>query len=351
MNQLGIALIGCILICIFTNYLPVKKELKKKLAIFLSGTLLLIFHTFKDVNTLPDIGGYINFYRNIRFLNDNSNGLVIWGINRFEPGWALLNYFLASISKNEFILIFITSLIIVSGYIVFIYRYSKIFWLSFIILFAFGFGQSLYVLRQYCALSICLFSIPYIINRKLFKFLFISGVAFLFHYSALIFIIIYWLYSFNINKHFIIKFSILMVLGAIFSKLAINIILSEVQYYSDVLSSDGGTTITGFFINLAVISLCIFSLNISSLKNENKLFFTMLCVSTIISFWGIGLPGIVRLNLYYTVSYITLIPYVISKINVTIRFPISLLVATCFLSLFYIALQGNSLSRYSLNVF
>ena len=49
--------------------------------------------------------------------------------------------------------------------------------------------------RQILAMLICLLSIPYIIDRKLYSFLLVVIVAVLFHYSALVFLLSFFLYN------------------------------------------------------------------------------------------------------------------------------------------------------------
>lgn len=352
MNPLLLLFISCIIVCTFFSILRITTYDKRKLQLLVCGGMLLFFHIFKDIYTLPDITAYTDLFDQIHDANSHSIW-ILTGLTRFEPGWMILTYLLTLCGQNHLILIVVTSLIIIIGYLIFIYRYSPIIWLSLVILFAFGYCQSLYVLRQYCALSICLFALPSIINQKLFRFLGVTCLAIMFHYSAIIFLPIYWLYRINITRTLIIKLIIATPVVGLLSKIIVIGIASSASYYAHYFDPNGdeaATSATGFFINVAVFLLCLSSFKLTKLHGINKLLFIMLCVATVLSCAGIGIPGVVRLNIYYTTSYVCLIPIAVSNQKQILKIPISIVIAICFSLIFFIALNGTSLIDYKIDI-
>jgi len=85
----------------------------------------------------------------------------------------------------------------------FIYKYSKLPWMSaYMFLTLQFFDLSMSGVRQILSIAILLFSYDFIINRKFIKFLLVVLLATTIHTSAVMFLIIYPLAKFKINKKF-----------------------------------------------------------------------------------------------------------------------------------------------------
>lgn len=114
----------------------------------------------------------------------------------YEPGFGLLCYFCKSVFNSFQTLIFITALL--TGGLMWkcIYRYSNS-----IVLCILGFiavnmyFMSFTVIRQFIAIAILMNTIEYIKNKKLTKFLIWWVLAVSFHYTASLFIVLYFVYS------------------------------------------------------------------------------------------------------------------------------------------------------------
>lgn len=133
-----------------------------------------------------------------RFYNDFEYGYVIW--NKF------LHFFTES--YNMFLCVSYIILLILFYHTCYIINKRYIL-ISFIILYG------IYILpssgfRQYIAMNIYFFSIPYAIDRNLKKYLLIIGIAFMFHRTVIFCIPLYWLYGKHIDLK---KFTLLMALG------------------------------------------------------------------------------------------------------------------------------------------
>ncbi|EOU1983770.1 EpsG family protein, partial [Clostridium perfringens] len=116
-----------------------------------------------------------------------------------EPGWAFLNRILGMLSKDTQVIFIVTSFI----FIFCIYKAISDFkddisvGMSIFIFLAIAYIPSFNVVRQYLAIGILMLSFKYIKDKKLIKFLTIVILASFFHYTALIFLPMYYLLNNN----------------------------------------------------------------------------------------------------------------------------------------------------------
>lgn len=98
--------------------------------------------------------------------------------------------------------------------------------------FSIGFYWSLNVIRQVLAMSICFYSVKFIISRDIYKFIVCIIIAVLNHYSAIIFLPMYILYGRRLNFRFCIISLLFFILLTISGK-NIDIILLVLSFVSD----------------------------------------------------------------------------------------------------------------------
>ena len=117
-------------------------------------------------------------------------------------------------------------------------------------------------LRQSLAISICLLSIKYCKERKLFKFLLTVGIASLFHTSALVFVPVYFIYGVHLNWKSIGFVCVLGIMGPVLlnrvTQLA-NFFMNESYVGGNTDKTSGG--IITFVMYLCLILYCIMSRN------------------------------------------------------------------------------------------
>lgn len=181
----------------------------KKISI-ITGSILAIVAGFRFY-TGYDFNSYGKFYSEIEKFSDVFNGKI-----EAESGFLFLNYLFKSMGFNyyTFILFFsFVSLILLTNFVykftpfpslVLLYYYARFFLVR-------DMGQ----IRSAMACIILLYSIPYILNKKPFKFLLITFIASLFHITAWSFIIVY-------IFHYVFKH---LTLKNIFSLLSISLIV------------------------------------------------------------------------------------------------------------------------------
>lgn len=133
--------------------------------------------------------------QNASFLLDKAN--LYWK----EPAYSLLNFLISRVSQDPAVFMGIASGLIIVLRSVFLYRYSPSPWLSVVVYIGFGFfGYALCTIRQELAISVAMFALPCIQNRRLLPYLGIVALAALFHTSAWFLIPVYFLARLPLNK-------------------------------------------------------------------------------------------------------------------------------------------------------
>lgn len=330
-----------ILVIIFfvsTGLYNQRKISRKSFALSMS-VLLLIVYLFKDNNCLPDILVYQSFYE-LSYNPYEYLGLTY----DFEYGYYLLNKGLHVISNNFYFFIAVYSLIVVGANMIAIERYSCNIWLS-VVLYLCSCYFSLFILRQYLAIAICIFSIPYIINRKFLPFFCLTLLATLFHRSAIIWIVAYLISGYKLSKKSLIAFFACVMLlsffldkgiewlGQFIPKVATYTTLDKVQY-------TWKNAVISFFV-LGFYMLTIRG-RVELLTGHEKFFFLLYCIAfamEIINLKGTTFSGFYRLLPYFSYAKIFLIPEGIQRISCIQN---KILVSLVFIFL-YGLLQYNSL--------
>lgn len=110
-------------------------------------------------------------------------------------------------------MLFLTAFIIISLTFRTIYKYSIYPILSILVLFAYSINASGFGYRQDIAIAITFFSFKFIYERKLIKFLVCILFATLFHQTAIIFTVAYWIYSIKWTRKYLILLIVSTVIG------------------------------------------------------------------------------------------------------------------------------------------
>lgn len=296
------------------------KVKKVSLFLFIMFFQLLFLYVFNNHNDFPDTDYYergFNYSLKVGWLNVSALQHFATEI-KFELGWCYYTKLLNFLINDSIILWISTGFIIIQSYFAFIKKHSLIPWLSVFLFIALVFYNSLFVLRQNLAAAICLFSIPYIIERKLWKFLLLIFVAFTIHQTAIIFVLLYLLYPFKIDKKFFILVISVGILFYIGFQFALNFAATYLKGYGVYKAA----AITPANTTAFLISVCVFVfITISyypftKMDNYSKLFFQMLVLLVMIDLSRIGLSGTIgRLNLYFFLAVILLLPNAITQIK------------------------------------
>tara|TARA_B110001450_G_scaffold20551_1_gene18700 strand:- start:186 stop:1202 length:1017 start_codon:yes stop_codon:yes gene_type:complete len=331
---------------LISNLFSLNNNKQKSLFLTIAFFHLLFLHTFFDASVFPDLDNYYQYFSLISNPNAKSTEL--------EIGWNIINRALYSISTNSFILLFTVSFAMIYFYLKTIKRYSDIAWISVFILLCTVFYNSLFVLRQNLAIPLCLMTIPYIIERKPVKFSLLTLLAISIHFSAIVWFIAYFIYSFKLNKLFYILLTIFSILIFQFFNLILeNLILisTNIMAYSDSVDVSGLSILKSTAVNLSALLLCLYSYgSFDRITGYNKLFFQLISISLflgLLPYFGAGFTLFDRLSLYFSISSMFLIPNSLANLKKHKLFHYLIFVPViCVFYLFFL----NGIAQYGYNL-
>lgn len=286
-----------------------KKGKKNRIFYFSSLPLILISGLRYDVGTDYFPTYYTGFYRIL--INEMGDG--------FEIGYILFNKIIQIFTDNVFVLFFLTAVLFVTFTFKGIFNLSTNIPLSIIMLLLTRyFFISMNGVRQFISLAILLCSIKYIIERNLKKYLFFILLAFLFHYTSILFAPCYLLCRLKISK---LKFIFISLITVVSSKLIINLIkvLLIGTKYGKLLErfSVCGVKFAILTIFLNIVILFFAYIGYYKRKNDNKyiVFLNLQIISTLIAFVLRVIPLMERVYWIFSFSVIVTLPYLFQNIK------------------------------------
>lgn len=261
---------GLIIYYLF-GYLFFKKNVSdrtKKRYVFFALLPAFLLVAFRGVSVGNDTYTYYYAFERYKAHADFSS---ILGSSLREPGFLLLNYICIRLGLSyTFMQVIISAFIYYSLYR-FISRYSNDTWLSCLlfILNRHMFG-TMNTMRMWLAIAIVLFAVPYIINRKIVPVVLITVAAMMFHFTAIVFLVIYFLVGIEWNNKnvmlSIMVASVISFLGRPFFML-ITRLINRYSGYLDGRYFDSGGTAT--YISL-IIQICFFAFIFIEYKKWNR---------------------------------------------------------------------------------
>lgn len=258
------------------SYGFVKRQSRDYLFVVLAYLPLMVMACFRSENVGNDNIIYINFFYHVQEELSYSNFSII---TRYEPCFVLYNKLLAYFFDSPQVLLFTSSFIILASVIRTIMKYSASVWLSVFLFFCIYFNSTMVTMRQYLALAILLFSFDYIVKRKLKYFLLLWLFACMFHYTAAVFIVAYFVYNLKINSKILTRLVLLLPVAVLLSFVLLQPFLDifhdegMYEYYNDQNKFvQGGVQLaTIVLIALDAIVLTMVSIVFKATKDKNIL--------------------------------------------------------------------------------
>lgn len=166
----------------------------KRAFLFFSGLILWLVIAFRDKAVgSTDSAIYYERWENMSFRNIEGLKENILK-SRMEPGFLCAVWILSRVFQHPQFIFVLSGLLFSISVCLFIYRNSDNVVISFILFITWGlYAFMVQGLRQAVAMSICLFSIESVKKRKLFRFIIQVLIAFLFHKSAIVFAVVYFM--------------------------------------------------------------------------------------------------------------------------------------------------------------
>lgn len=286
--------------------------------IVLSLLQLVLLYSFR---ALPD-DNRLDLYRYVMYFGSMSDG----GNSFLEPGFRYYNYICSFLGDSTPYILFVFSFPTISIIMWFIYKHSRNVYLSVYIYYGFIFYFFLFNgLRQCMAISIGLIAYHFIDKKKWIIALCFILLAYSFHSSALILLILYAVKFIDVQinlRYFILLMIICCILAVIGKYLIIPITMLIAKGYSGYFMMDGygnegniANPIMYLFIMLLVCFLY------RKQDESNTFFIKVLSIGVMLYALSIQVQVLNRMAYYFTIVVICVLPNLLSQIkNVNLRF-------------------------------
>lgn len=323
-----------------------KPETEKKLFVILFGFILFFMIAFRS-RFLGSTDSFIYYQNWIDYSRMDLDAVREYiEESRMESGFIYTVWFLGQFIKNaQFIFIFSGALFSVAV-CRFIYKNSEDIMLSCVMFVTLG----LYVfmvqgLRQGIAMSILLFSVEFVKKRKLIPFLLVVLLASQFHQTAIVFVIVYFLYNLELKPITLLVFSSIGALMIAFSNVLISLgnEYFERDYYGDV--DEGGFIATAIYVIILVATLLFARKN-----KENKSFamFVYMTIMGLVFYIMRYFDAMIveRISFYFMFGQLALLPSIINCLDAKERQVVKLAVYILCILLFIYRTNGSNLEPF-----
>ena len=275
--------------------------------------LLILLACLRNKTVGNDVQNYVYFFNLVN--ESNFKDYISKGI--FEPLYVVLNYFVKIFSTDYHVFLSVVALFIYIPLFNYIKKNSNNYLLSFSAFYGFlFFFESLSGLRQYISIGLIIYSIKYVKEKKMFKFILLIFLSFLFHRSAIICLIIYPLYYMKNNgiKNFLFL-SFTIIISTLFYSYISSLLVSANIYsnYVDRLGSVHVASILGAIIN--GIIFFVLKKNLKEKNGYNNLYLNCSLVAFLLGIMSIKLNIIGRLSLYFEIFSLVSLPNAIELIK------------------------------------
>lgn len=292
-----------------------------KIFAFVSFVPLMIIMAFRK-NVGTDFQSYVNIFQNA---NLQSYVNIFQNANNMEIGYAFLNKILHSITDNPQI-IFIVSAIIICGCFFFMIYKESINPVYSILLFVLcrDYFIAMNCMRQYIATAIVILAIPFVKKEKWVKAAFVFLVAFLFHRSVVVFLLMFVIYKLDIKPLIgIVVFAGVFFFSGIIVKYLLFPLLSSFNLYVEYFppTSTHNNLIGDFDGSNTIIFSCFFAMLAFEYKNvqtskELKLMYSGVLTSLIVLATSSVMPALIyRITWYMNSQIILYTPLAVKSIR------------------------------------
>lgn len=277
------------------------RRLPRNIYFYFVGFILIIVSGFRGVDVGIDTYTYSQIFKTI-INQDLSVSFISLDL---EKGFVLFNYLVAVLFGDNFqVLLIIASLFFIFTVGLIVYEYSEIAWMSFYLFIALGyytFGMS--GMRQAIAIGFTLLSYHLVKRGKIFISIITFVLAILFHYSAVIFLPIYFIRRLKINNINVLVSLFLIVLIKLYAIYIFSFMNGFARTpYEEV--ETGGVLMYYFIVITAVFG---YYYRVRLNRKDDDLFFMMIAT---IALWPIAQinQAMFRITFYYSFFIVVFMP-------------------------------------------
>lgn len=258
------------------------------------------------------------------YANNISDMMEFINVSGIETLYCFVNFVVSRFSNNLSVIYFILEFIFLFfsyfGCVKMAKKLNISFSYCYLVLLLLFFNKSLNMCRQSLAMSICLFSIPYILSRDWKKFFLLMLIGFGFHKSIILFAPLYFIYNITnndsrMNKSLAIMILSLLVISAVFFKkiviglVGLGFLSSKYLNYVYLFGSTNNIKFIELFTEILILFITIIFQRRLILKSKyNKFLIYIVLLSFATFLFGFNASYSQRISYYYSFVLPCVIP-------------------------------------------
>ncbi|MDP1417452.1 EpsG family protein [Peribacillus simplex] len=297
----------------------INKTIYKKFSLFIFWSALL-FPFLISANRYGIGTDYFDYVALFHELEGYGNIFDAIKEGSYEPGWIILNFIVKMVFDNYKYVFVLSSFLTLFFLFKAIYSYRDRLYvgIGIFIFMSTLYNSSFNITRQILAASILLYAVKYIEEKKILKYALLTLFAASFHYSALIFLPIYWVLVSSRNNNWNLLKKIIFSIVTIFIIVLFDFVfgfITSIEFFSKYSSYQlnvGKTDFNNLIINLPIMIIIL--MNLKTIKLRNKFIYdliTLYFIGIVLSFLGYFNNYIGRATIYFSMSQILIIPFII----------------------------------------
>ncbi|WP_294184183.1 EpsG family protein [uncultured Clostridium sp.] len=345
-----IVYISAIIISIFFAYLAVLSKIRNKYKLAKSDiSYNIIYKIFAVISFLPlFLVSAFRYYVGTDYFPRYVLGLLevkSGNKNVYEIGFRMFNKLILMFTDDYAWLFIITSFIFCAFIYKTIYEQSvDVCFSILLLLITNSYFISMNAVRQSICIAIFMYSIKYIKQGNLLKYMICICIAATIHISSLIYIPVYFISKIKINvKIHMCILALIVVFSPLISKIFIYIVLrTKYAFYFSTSFNTGNISFWKLLINISVLLLCYI---MNSKIREDKyctILINLQFIAVILLMFSNHIPLMDRVVMYFTFLQILLLPRIISYIRLNwVRFNVK----ACIISFYTIYMINTIIVR------
>ena len=302
-----------------------KKRFKNPKKIFCTVAAIqwILISGLRGITVGPDTPGYSRAFENVKlyswdYVLQLNYDYLFNGLETKDPGYTLLTkIFQVFCGEYQVFLVFI-AVVFTVPMAIWIYKNSEIPWLSFIIYSTLFYSFfSITGHRQTIATSLGVFmGYKYIKERKLFKFLIISFIAFMIHKSSAIFLVYYFIANIKISRTYVKIVVAAIIIIIIFGRQIYTPIATFFGFGEGMIENEIEAGMTFVFCMLLVCAASfILYKQINEKRGDSRFLYNAMFLTMITTILVIQNQSFMRIQQYFSLFIMLMIPEIVVSIK------------------------------------
>ena len=280
---------------------------------------------------------YYSRYSGIQLLTAK----LVWPFD-FEAGYFALTKLSIFLGIGKTGHLFVVALLTYIPVFFAIRKHSSNPYISILCYFAFGmFTYSLGIFRQMIAMSILFYGWKFVAERKLIKYMLTVGVAMLFHTTAIVAILLYFLYGVKWERVIWAVIGIelaLLVLGRPVVMLAMKLLPKYAGYIDGKYDLQGGSYAMLLLLNVVLFASVFFR---EKGREQDNMTISALILAVCLQAVGYSMAIFGRVVPYFSIYLIFAIPNIINGLGKKWSTVVTPCVVACLIVLIFLEFNGN----------